>query len=1245
MKLVQFLRQAALPVAAAFSMCLAPMEAFSQLPPAPKVTVAVNPITNKVYVVNEMGNTVTVIDEAAGTRRVVPVPGRPQFIAVDPAANRVYVNTGNDSSLTVLDGSTDTNLTPTPLALGSLGPMAIDSARGIVYVVRLTSAARDEVTFFNATNQTWYSIAALMYQPISMGVSPISQDIFVAGYATGRLAIIDGAFSGEGYPCGHSDVGSPCPMPGTGSRPIAVALNPVSNQAFGISENPFSALWIVDGATGGIQNFAIEAGPNPPPPGPRGIAVNPVTNKAYAVFDGKLVVVSGATRSFTVIPDSRFAGGTPVGVAVNAATNRIYVATSDGRLTVIDGATNALTPFAIPMGSHSIGVNPVTNKVYLHDGGATTTILDGLGTAGSVPLTTTVTPLPGNQGATDTTLQVQATSGFAPNALPIRMVYWQLDGTTGAWQAASGTGPWTIALTGLAPGSHTIHAFAVDGQDAPLNTGPQSAPLVGTRASYTFTVPTSGATVSLAASAATSTAGQPVTFTASVSGGSGTPTGNVGFRDGGVPMAGCGSVALVSGSAACTLSTLTAGSHSITAQYAGNATYGPATSSPVTHTVTSSMATPTVALASSRNPSTAGQSVTFTATVSGSAGTPAGTVQFRDGGTAIAGCTAVALASGTATCATTSLPVGTRSITAHYSGSQSYNPAASNVVSQSVAAATVTPTVALASSRNPSTAGQVVTFTASVSGSAGVASGTVQFRDGGTAISGCSSVALASGTAACSTTALPVGTRSITAHYGGSVSYNAAASSALSQSVTANTVTPAMSLASSKNPSRGGDTVTFTANVSGSAGMATGTVEFRDGGVAIGGCGAVTLASGSAACATASLTVGSHSITAHYGGGGAYTAAASGALSQTVAAADSPQATLSTSTLPFGGQSMGTRSPVQVVSVTNTGTGSLTINAVTASNGQFVLAHNCATLAPGASCSVSILFAPAAGAGPLNVHTPVTATLTVTSNASSSPASASLSGMAEKSLVTHYYRSILRRAPDAGALEYWEGEAARVAALGANVNEAWYALAMTFFSSAEYGTFNRTDAAFITDLYRTFFNREPDAAGLDYWSSQMAQGAPREVVLVEFMLSAEFRAFAQSIFGNTAARAEVDVVGDFYRGLLARLPDNSGFESWVAQFRAAQCSGGNAVNSRADAISASFVAGQEYAARLRDNSDFVADMYNAFLRRGGDLAGVRYWIGQLDSGARTRENVRQAFVQTPEFQRRVQAMIDQGCRQ
>jgi hypothetical protein len=256
-----------------------------------------------------------------------------------------------------------------------------------------------------------------------------------------------------------------------------------------------------------------------------------------------------------------------------------------------------------------------------------------------------------------------------------------------------------------------------------------------------------------------------------------------------------------------------------------------------------------------------------------------------------------------------------------------------------------------------------------------------------------------------------------------------------------------------------------------------------------------------------------------------------------------------------------------------------------------------------------------------------------------------LTGTGERSLTTHYYLSILRRAPDAGGKAFWDAEAARVQALGVNVNEVWFAMAGAFYGSPEYLAFNRDDDGYVTDLYGTFFNRAPDAGGFSDWKAQLAAGMPREVVLASFMFSAEFSSFTQAIFGTTSTRREVDTVVDFYRGLLGSLPDDGGFNFWLAQFRTAQCQGGTAVNTQVETISSAFANSPQYANRGRTNGQYVGDLYNAFLRRGapGDLAGVQFWINQVASAAQTREQVRQAFVASPEFQGRVAAIIAQGC--
>lgn len=352
---------------------------------------------------------------------------------------------------------------------------------------------------------------------------------------------------------------------------------------------------------------------------------------------------------------------------------------------------------------------------------------------------------------------------------------------------------------------------------------------------------------------------------------------------------------------------------------------------------------------------------------------------------------------------------------------------------------------------------------------------------------------------------------------------------------------------------------------------------------------------------------------------------------------------LSSTAVAFGAQSMGTTSPPKVITLTNTGGSSLTVSGLAVSSAQFAQTNNCVSLDPGQSCAVNVTFTPEVAPGALNSSVAVSGSLTISSNTAASPHVVSLDGSGEKSLVVHYYNSILRRPPDAAGKSYWQSEAQRLASLGADPREAVFALASAFFASPEYT--GRSDAEFITDLYKTFFNRAPDSGGLQHWSSQIASGMPREVVLLSFMFSPEFRAFAAAIFGSAAARAEVDMVMDFYRGLLGRLPDAAGYNHWVQQLRTAQCQGAGAVYGVVESISASFLSSGEYGARARTYPQMVGDFYNSFLRRGGDLAGVQFWIGELSSGKQGPHQVRRAFISTSEFNNRVSAVIAQGCVQ
>jgi Bacterial Ig-like domain (group 3)/FG-GAP-like repeat len=296
------------------------------------------------------------------------------------------------------------------------------------------------------------------------------------------------------------------------------------------------------------------------------------------------------------------------------------------------------------------------------------------------------------------------------------------------------------------------------------------------------------------------------------------------------------------------------------------------------------LAATTTAVTSSLNPSASGAAVTFTAKVSSTtAGTITGAVTFFDGATSI-GAGAVG-AVGVATLMTSSLATGGHSITAQYDGDTNYATSTSVVLTQTVnAAAKAATSTSLKSSLNPSTTGANVTFAATVtSTTAGTITGTVTFFDGANSI-GTGAVG-AGGVATFMTSSLAAGAHTITAQYGGDGTYASGTSAAVMQTVNAAAkAATSTSLKSSLNPSTAGASLTFTATVtSTTAGTITGTVTFFDGATSI-GTGPVG-AAGVATLASTTLTAGTHSVTAQYGGDTNYATSTSPVVTQTVTAA------------------------------------------------------------------------------------------------------------------------------------------------------------------------------------------------------------------------------------------------------------------------------------------------------------------------------------------------------------------------
>ena len=374
--------------------------------------------------------------------------------------------------------------------------------------------------------------------------------------------------------------------------------------------------------------------------------------------------------------------------------------------------------------------------------------------------------------------------------------------------------------------------------------------VTGTATTMALSVSPSGST----------TAGTSVTLSATVS-----PSGAVGavqFLDGATAIG--SPVAVVSGVASTSTTSLAVGSRSLTARFVptDSAVWSTSTSSPATLIVTTVPATVTTTTLSTSptGPVQTGTPITLSATVTPS--NAVGSIQFSDGVTAL-GAT-VPLASGSASLLLGSLSTGSHGLKATFvPSSATFAASLSSVVT---VVATAAPAVAtslglVVTPAGPVTLGTAVVLKATV-GPVGAA-GKVTFKDGATTLG---QGTVTGGIAQLSVTSLIVGDHVLSADFVPTTAADFLGSSSDSVPITVTVPPPGASTVSLTYTPAGpvalGTAVTLTASVTPSS--ATGTVQFLDanGTVTLGA--PVTLSHGAASATLSSLVVGSHPLSVSF---------------------------------------------------------------------------------------------------------------------------------------------------------------------------------------------------------------------------------------------------------------------------------------------------------------------------------------------------------------------------------------------
>jgi DNA-binding beta-propeller fold protein YncE len=165
----------------------------------------------------------------------------------------------------------------------------------------------------------------------------------------------------------------------TGPGPKAVAVNPTTHRVYVTAQTGTDgdlAVWVINSVTGKLVTMI--------PVGPYGdyydnafgLAVNTKTNMVYASnpLQGEVYAISGATNA---IVHSTALGGEPGGVAVNPATNKVFVAGARS-VAVLNGRTGGIER-RIASGARirGIAVDAARNKIYATKNGGGLVVIDG----------------------------------------------------------------------------------------------------------------------------------------------------------------------------------------------------------------------------------------------------------------------------------------------------------------------------------------------------------------------------------------------------------------------------------------------------------------------------------------------------------------------------------------------------------------------------------------------------------------------------------------------------------------------------------------------------------------------------------------------------------------------------------------------------------------------------------------------------------------------------------------------------
>jgi YVTN family beta-propeller protein len=322
---------------------------------------------------------------------------QPESVAVDPDTHTAYTANLASDTVSVIDEFTNTVTASIGVGTNPTA-IAVDPSTDTVYV---TNDGDGDVSVINgATNTVTATVPAGRF-PDAIAVDPSTHTVYVDNNGDQTVTVINGVTNAV-----------QTTITGVATS-LAIAVNPLTHTVY--ATNDFAdSVTVIDGVNDTVT--AVVA--LPAYSYPRGVAVNPATQTVYVVgFLGTFAVINGTTNTLTAT--SSLGPDTSAGsVAVDTSSATVYVAgdSNDPHLYVLNGASDAITAavnLGQSFGQNALAVDPVLHTAYVIYDTGNSGVITMIG-QGTTPTTTTATTLPPVAAGSPITLS--ATVNPAPDA-------------------------------------------------------------------------------------------------------------------------------------------------------------------------------------------------------------------------------------------------------------------------------------------------------------------------------------------------------------------------------------------------------------------------------------------------------------------------------------------------------------------------------------------------------------------------------------------------------------------------------------------------------------------------------------------------------------------------------------------------------------------------------------------------------------------------------------------------------------